>query len=59
MKTFFRYFRYAGTITLLIGVLVLIVPYFLNISSNSTLLIGLLLVIAGFILQIIIDKWDT
>ena len=59
MKTFFRNIRYVGVIVLLIGVLVLIIPYFLTISSNTTLLVGLLLVIAGFILHIIIDKWNT
>ena len=59
MKTLFRHIRYTGTIILLIGVLVLIIPFFLAISSNTTLLVGLLLVIAGFIFQIIIDKRNT
>ncbi len=48
--------KYLGAIILLIGVLVIAIPYFIQSTSNMTLGIGLGLVIIGFIVHIFGNK---
>ncbi len=45
-----------GIILLIIGVILLAVPFFLHISTNKSLAAGLGLIICGFIAHIIINK---
>ncbi|GAD05712.1 hypothetical protein [Porphyromonas crevioricanis] len=45
-----------GIIVMLVGVLFLAVPYFMNTTSNVTLFAGLILVVLGFIAHIIINR---
>jgi hypothetical protein len=53
MHIFLRNF---GIIVLLIGELLLIIPFFGGCQSNTTLLSGLILVVLGFILYIVLNK---
>lgn len=41
--------KYSGVIVMIIGVLVLAIPFFSGTTNNTNLLIGLLLVIEGFL----------
>ena len=41
--------KYSGVIIMIIGVLILAIPFFSGTTTNTTLLIGLLLVIEGFL----------
>ncbi len=41
--------KYSGVIVMIIGVLILAIPFFSGTTTNTTLLIGLLLVIEGFL----------
>lgn len=47
-----------GIIVLLIGVLVLVIPYLTSGMSNKMLAIGLILVILGFLLHIILGRFS-
>lgn len=49
-------FKYLGSILLLIGVLVIAIPHFLDATSNVTLGSGLALVIIGFLAHIILNR---
>lgn len=53
MNTFLKY---SGIFIQLIGVLFLVIPFFMKIQNNATLLTGWILVITGFLLYIIINK---
>ena len=48
--------RYSGVIVMIIGVLVLAIPFFAGSTNNTTLLIGLLLVIEGFLGHIYVNS---
>ena len=41
--------RYSGVIVMIVGVLILAIPFFSGTTTNTTLLIGLLLVVQGFL----------
>ena len=41
--------KYSGVIVMIVGVLILAVPFFSGTTTNTTLLIGLLLVVEGFL----------
>ncbi len=41
--------KYSGVIVMIVGVLILAIPFFSGTTTNTTLLIGLLLVIEGFL----------
>ncbi|MCI6154487.1 MAG: hypothetical protein PUI84_03820 [Bacteroidales bacterium] len=49
-------FKYLGSILLLIGVLVIAIPHFLDVTSNVTLGSGLALVIIGFLAHIFLNR---
>ena len=53
MKTFLKN---SGILLLLIGVLVLAIPFFMGVHTNTSLLTGWILIIAGFIGYIVINK---
>ena len=48
--------KYTGVIVLLVGVLVLAVPFFSGTMTNTLLLVGLLLILAGFFTHIFLNK---
>ncbi|WP_436413969.1 hypothetical protein [Petrimonas sp.] len=41
--------KYSGVIVMIVGVLILAIPFFSGTTTNTTLLIGLLLVVQGFL----------
>jgi uncharacterized membrane protein HdeD (DUF308 family) len=53
MKSFLKY---AGIYLLLVGVLILAVPYFMHIQTNTNLLTGWILIITGLIAFVVINK---
>lgn len=53
MNTFLKY---SGIFVQLIGVLLLVIPFFGNFQSNTTLIIAWLLIVSGFVLYILINK---
>lgn len=48
--------KYVGVIILLIGVVVLAVPFLGGGMTNTLLLVGLFLIIAGFFVHIFLNK---
>ncbi|WP_199851451.1 hypothetical protein [Parabacteroides pacaensis] len=48
--------KYVGAIILLVGVLVLAVPFLSGGMTNALLLVGLFLIIAGFFVHIFLNK---
>lgn len=48
--------RYSGVLVMIIGVLVLAVPFFGGMTNNTNLLIGLVLVIEGFLGHIFVNN---
>ena len=48
--------KYVGAIILLVGVLVLAVPFFGGGMTNALLLVGLFLIIVGFFVHIFLNK---
>lgn len=48
--------KYSGVIVMLIGVLVLAIPFLTSTTNNANLLIGLLLVIEGFLGHIYVNN---
>ena len=48
--------RYSGVFVIIIGVLVLAIPFFGGTTNNTNLLIGLLLVIEGFLGHIFVNN---
>lgn len=48
--------RYSGVVVMIVGVLVLAVPFFGGTTNNTNLLIGLLLVIEGFLGHIFVNN---
>lgn len=51
-----EFLKYLGAIILLIGVIVLAVPFFGGGMTNTLLLVGLVLIIGGFLVHIILNK---
>jgi uncharacterized membrane-anchored protein YitT (DUF2179 family) len=54
MKSFLKTI---GIVLLLVGVIILIIPFFLYIQTNNSLLTGWLLIVAGFITYIVTNKY--
>lgn len=48
--------KYSGVLVMIIGVLVLAIPFFGGTTNNTNLLIGLLLVIEGFLGHIYVNN---
>ncbi len=48
--------KYSGVLVMIIGVLVLSIPFFAGTTNNTNLLIGLLLVIEGFLGHIFVNN---
>ncbi len=48
--------KYSGVLVMIIGVLVLAIPFFGGTTNNTNLLIGLLLVIEGFMGHIYVNN---
>lgn len=48
--------KYSGVFVMIIGVLVLAIPFFVGSTNNTNLLIGLLLVIEGFLGHIFVNN---
>ncbi|MDR0542191.1 MAG: hypothetical protein LBH19_08240 [Dysgonamonadaceae bacterium] len=50
------FLKNSGILLVLIGALILIIPYFTYLQTNASLLAGGLLIIAGFVAYIVINK---
>ncbi|MDR0864305.1 MAG: hypothetical protein LBO74_05155 [Candidatus Symbiothrix sp.] len=50
------FWKNGGIFLVLIGALVLIVPYFTYLQTNRSLLTGWLLIITGFVAYILLNK---
>jgi uncharacterized membrane protein HdeD (DUF308 family) len=50
------FFKNSGMLLLLIGILFLIVPFFLQLQTNTSLSTGWVMIVAGFILFIFLNK---
>ncbi len=48
--------KYSGVIVMLIGVAVLVIPFFMGTTANSNLIIGLILVIDGLLGYIFVNN---
>lgn len=48
--------RYSGVIVMLIGVLFMVIPFFMGTTSNTDLIIGLVLIIEGFLGHIFVNN---
>lgn len=48
--------KYSGVIVMIIGVLILAVPFFGGTTTNTTLLIGLVLVLEGFLGHLFVNN---
>lgn len=48
--------KYLGVIILLVGVIILAIPFLSGEQSNTLLLVGLFLVLGGFFAHIFINK---
>lgn len=48
--------KYSGVIVMLIGVAVLVIPFFMGTTANSNLIIGLILVIEGLLGYIFVNN---
>ena len=48
--------RYSGVVVMIVGMLILAVPFFGGTTNNTNLLIGLLLVIEGFLGHIFVNN---
>jgi len=52
-----RILKYLGIPIVLVGVVVLAVPFFMGIETNRSLVIGLSLIIGGFLYYIFSEKY--
>jgi hypothetical protein len=50
------FLKNCGILLTLIGALILIIPFFLHLQSNTSLLVGWEIIIAGFVLYIVLNK---
>jgi len=50
------FLKNSGIIVLLIGAIILIVPFFMHNQTNTSLLVGWILIVVGFLLFILINK---
>lgn len=48
--------KYSGAIFMLIGVLVLAIPFFQGTTNNTSLIIGMLLIVEGFLGHIYVNN---
>jgi len=48
--------KYSGVIVMLIGVAILVIPFFMGTTANSNLIIGLILVIEGLLGHIFVNN---
>ena len=48
--------KYIGVLIMIIGVLILVIPFLQGTSTNTTLLIGLLIIIEGFLGHIFVNN---
>jgi len=53
------FLKYLGILIVLIGVLLLIIPAFLNTTSNLNLAIAAVMMVVGLIAHIILNKYIT
>lgn len=56
MKSFLKYL---GILVVVIGVLLLVIPAFLNSTSNTTLATAGVLMVVGLLAHIVINKYVT
>ena len=49
--------KYLGVLVQIIGILLLIIPYFNQATTNTTLIFGGGLIALGFILHIVLNRW--
>ncbi|MFB6341446.1 hypothetical protein ACE01N_02755 [Saccharicrinis sp. FJH2] len=54
-----NFLKYLGIFIVVIGVLLLIIPAFLNTTSNMNLAIAAVLMVVGLIAHIILNKYIT
>ena len=48
--------KYIGVLIMIIGVLILVIPFLQGTTTNTTLLIGLLIIIEGFLGHIFVNN---
>ena len=48
--------KYIGVLIMIIGVLILVIPFLQGATTNTTLLIGLLIIIEGFLGHIFVNN---
>ena len=48
--------KYIGVLVMIIGVLILVIPFLQGNTTNTTLLIGLLIIIEGFLGHIFVNN---